>query len=188
MQALLISFWTVALAELGDRTQILVLLLATRFRRPWPIVWGVTVATVLSHAVAAVIGAWIGDRLPTRLIDSLVGASMMLMGLWMLKPEASHDAEHVKDHRGIFLTTLGTFLLAELGDKTQIATLALAAAYHDPPAVITGSSLAMLAVNLPGVFLGKLFADRLPLRAIRYASSALMIVLGVIFVVRALHR
>jgi putative Ca2+/H+ antiporter (TMEM165/GDT1 family) len=188
MEALLISFWTVALAELGDRTQILVLLLATRLRRPWPIVWGVTVATVLSHAVAALVGVWVGARLPRRPIDGLVGASMILMGLWMLKPEPAHDTQPLRDHRSIFLTTLGAFLLAELGDKTQIATLALAAAYHNLPGVITGSSLAMLVVNLPGVFLGKLFADRLPLRAIRYASSALMIVLGGVFVVRALHR
>jgi putative Ca2+/H+ antiporter (TMEM165/GDT1 family) len=189
MAALLLSFWTVALAEVGDRTQILVLLLATRFRRPWPIVWGVTVASLLSHAVAAAIGAWIGDRLPPHIIDAAVGVSMTLMGLWMLKPEKIEEqSENVKDQRGIFLTSMGTFLLAELGDKTQVATLALAAAYRNLPAIIVGSTLGMLVVNIPGIFLGKLFADRLPLRAIHYASSALMIVLGVIYIVRALHR
>jgi putative Ca2+/H+ antiporter (TMEM165/GDT1 family) len=189
MAALLLSFWTVALAELGDRTQILVLLLATRFRRPWPIVWGVAVASLLSHAVAAAIGAWIGDRLPTHIIDAAVGASMTLMGLWMLKPEKTRDeSETIKDQRSIFLTSMGTFLLAELGDKTQVATLALAAAYHNLPAIITGSTLGMLVVNVPGIFLGKLFADRLPLRAIHYTSGALMIVLGVVFIVRAVHR
>jgi Ca2+/H+ antiporter, TMEM165/GDT1 family len=188
MEALLISLSTVALAEMGDRTQLLVLLLATRFRRPWPIVWGVVCATLLSHAVAAAVGAWIGARLRTGILDMAVGASMILMGLWMLKPDSLGGEERVSDHRGIFLTTLGTFLLAELGDKTQIATLALAAGYHNLPAVIAGSSLGMLIVNVPVIFLGKLFADRLPLRAIHYASSALMIVLGTIFLVRALHR
>jgi putative Ca2+/H+ antiporter (TMEM165/GDT1 family) len=147
------------------------------------------VASLLSHAVAAAIGAWIGDRLPTHIIDAAVGASMTLMGLWMLKPEKTRDeSETIKDQRSIFLTSMGTFLLAELGDKTQVATLALAAAYHNLPAIITGSTLGMLVVNVPGIFLGKLFADRLPLRAIHYTSGALMIVLGVVFIVRAVHR
>ena len=188
MEAFLISISTVALAEMGDRTQLLVLLLATRFRRPWPIVAGVICATVLSHAAAAAVGAWIGTRLQTGILNVAVGASMIVMGLWMLKPDSLNEQERVTDHRGIFLTTLGTFLLAELGDKTQIATLALAAGYHNLLAVIAGSSLGMLAVNIPVVFLGKLFADRLPLRALQLASSALVIVLGVIFLVRALHR
>jgi putative Ca2+/H+ antiporter (TMEM165/GDT1 family) len=188
MEALLISLSTVALAEMGDRTQLLVLLLATRFRRPWPIVAGVTCATLLSHAVAAAVGAFIGTRLRTGILDIAVGVSMIIMGLWMLKPDSLGEQERVTDQRGIFLTTLGTFLLAELGDKTQIATLALAAGYHNLPAVIAGSSIGMLLVNIPVVFLGKLFADRLPLRAIHYVSSAVMIVLGIIFVVRALHR
>ncbi|HEX4050462.1 MAG TPA: TMEM165/GDT1 family protein [Steroidobacteraceae bacterium] len=188
MEALLISFSTVALAEMGDRTQLLVLLLATRFRRPWPIVAGVVCATLLSEAVAAALGAWIGTRLRTGILDTAVGASMIIMGLWMLKPDTLGERERVTDHRGIFLTTLGTFLLAELGDKTQIAALALAAAYHNLPAVIAGSSLGLLVCNIPVIFLGKLFAERLPLRAIRYASSALMIVLGAVFLVRALHH
>ncbi|HTT05028.1 MAG TPA: TMEM165/GDT1 family protein [Steroidobacteraceae bacterium] len=188
MEALIISFTTVALAELGDRTQLLVLLLATRFRRPWPIVVGVLCAALLSEAVAAALGAWIGTRLRTGILDAAVGASMVIMGLWMLKPDKLAGQERVTDHRGIFLTTLGTFLLAELGDKTQIAALALAAAYHNLAAVIAGSTLGLLLVNIPVIFLGKLFADRLPLRAIRYASSALMIIIGAVFLVRALHR
>lgn len=188
MEALLLSFSTIALAELGDRTQLLVLLLATRFRRPWPIVLGVACATLLSIALGALLGAWIGTRLRTGVIDAAVGASMILMGLWMLKPERAEADAQIPDHRGIFLTTFGSFMLAELGDKTQIATLALAAGYHNLPAVIAGSSLGMLACNMPVIFLGKLFADRLPMRAIRYASSALMIVLGAVFLLRALHR
>lgn len=188
MEALLVSFTTVALAEMGDRTQLLVLLLATRFRRPWPIVAGVTCATLISQAVAAALGVWIGTRLRTGILDIAVGASMIIMGLWMLKPDSLGEQSDATDHRGIFLTTLGTFLLAELGDKTQIAALALAAAYHNLTAVIVGSSVGLLLVNIPVIFLGKLFADRLPLRAIRYASSALMIVLGAVFLVRALHR
>jgi len=188
MEALLISLTTVALAEMGDRTQLLVLLLATRFRRPWPIVAGVTCASLLSHAVAAAIGAWIGTRLRTDILDGAVGVSMIVMGLWMLKPDKLDGEAQISDQRSIFLTTLGTFLLAELGDKTQIATLALAAGYHNLLAVIAGSTLAMLVCTIPVVFVGKLFADRLPMRAIRYASSALMIVIGGIFMVRALHR
>jgi putative Ca2+/H+ antiporter (TMEM165/GDT1 family) len=188
MEAFLISFSTVALAELGDRTQLLVLLLATRFRRPWPIVAGVACATLISEAVAAALGAWIGTRLRTGILDIGVGASMIIMGLWMLKPDKLGEQERVTDHRGIFLTALGTFLLAELGDKTQIAALALAAAYHSLGAVIVGSTLGLLVCNIPVIFLGKLFAERLPLTAIRYTSSALMIVLGVVFLVRAAHR
>jgi len=188
IQALLVSLSTVALAELGDRTQLLVLVLATRFRRPWPIVAGVVCATLISHGVAAAVGAWVGTRLRTGILDVAVGASMVLMGLWMLKPDALEEGERVTDHRGIFLTTVGTFLLAELGDKTQIATLALAAGYHNLPAVIVGSSLGMFICNIPVIFLGKLFADRLPLRAIRYASSAAMIILGAVFLLRGLHH
>ncbi len=188
MEALLVSFSTVALAELGDRTQLLVLLLATRFRRPWPIVAGVICATVLSHTAAAVVGTWVGTRLRPQLLDGAVGASMIMMGLWMLKPDHLDNQERVTDHRGIFLTTMGAFLLAELGDKTQIATLALAAGYHNLLAVIVGSSLGMFVCNIPVIFIGKLFADRVPVRAIRYASSALLIVLGAVFLLRALHR
>ena len=188
MEALLISFSTVALAEIGDRTQLLVLLLATRFRRPWPIVAGVVCAALLCEAVAAALGAWIGTRLRTGILDIAVGASMIIMGVWMLKPDSLGEQTDATDHRGIFLTTLGTFVLAELGDKTQIAALALAAAYRNLAAVIVGSTLGLIVVNVPVIFLGKLFAERLPLRAIHYASSALMIVLGAVFLVRALHR
>src|SRR5579875_1970418 len=104
MEALLISFTTVALAEMGDRTQLLVLLLATRFRRPWPIVAGVACATLLSEAVAAALGAWIGTRLRTGILDAAVGASMIIMGLWMLKPDELGQQERTSDHRSIFLT------------------------------------------------------------------------------------
>ena len=188
MEALLVSLSTVALAEMGDRTQLLVLLLSTRFRRPWPIVAGVFFGSLLSHAAAAAVGVWIGARLRTGLLDVAVGASMILMGLWMLRPDSPAGNARITDGRGIFLTTLGTFLLAELGDKTQLATLALAAGYHNLSAVIAGSTLGMLICNVPVVFLGQLFAERLPLRALRYASSALMIILGVVFLLRALLR
>jgi Ca2+/H+ antiporter, TMEM165/GDT1 family len=188
MEAFLISISTVALAEMGDRTQLLSLLLATRFRRPWPILAGVLCATLANHAAAGLVGAWIGHELTPAILDLAVGVSMIVMALWMLKPDTLDEKDGQRTQRGAFLTTLIAFFIAEIGDKTQIATLALAAGYPNLFAVIAGTTCGMLLANAPVVFLGNAFAGRLPLRAIHYATTLLLLGLGVVFIVRAVHR
>jgi Ca2+/H+ antiporter, TMEM165/GDT1 family len=185
MEAFLVSISTVALAEMGDRTQLLSLLLATRFRRPWPILAGVLVATLANHALAGAIGAWIGHQLSPAILDAAVGISMAGMALWMLKPDALDENDARQGQRGVFLTTLIAFFVAEIGDKTQIATLALAAGYSNLFAVIAGTTCGMLAANAPVVFLVNIFASRLPMRTIHVATTALLLIVGIIFIYRA---
>jgi Ca2+/H+ antiporter, TMEM165/GDT1 family len=188
MESLLVSLSTVAIAEIGDRTQLLSLMLAAHYRRPWPILAGVLCATLANHAVAGVIGVQIGRYLtPTRL-DLVVGVSMIAMALWTLKPDKLDTDESRTGRTSAFIATLIAFFIAEIGDKTQIATMALAAAYSNLTAVVAGTTAGMLLANAPVVFLGKAFADRLPLRAIHYVASALFVVLGVVFILRALHH
>ncbi|MGH8205961.1 MAG: TMEM165/GDT1 family protein [Steroidobacteraceae bacterium] len=188
MEAFLISMSTVALAEMGDRTQLLALLLATRFRRPWPILAAILCASLASHLVAALIGVWVGTRLNPTILDSAVGVSMIVMALWMLKPDKSHGQEGLSRQGGVFLTPLITFYVAEVGDKTQLATLALAAGYHNFLAVAVGATCGMMLANAPVVFIGKLFADKLPIRAINYAASLLLILVGAFFLYRGLRH
>jgi putative Ca2+/H+ antiporter (TMEM165/GDT1 family) len=186
MEAFLICATSIATAEMGDRTQLLALVLAARYRRPWPIAAGVLCATLANHAVAGLIGSLLGGQLRPALLDAVVGISMIAMALWTLKPDRL-DQQAVADAggAGAFVATLMAFFIAEMGDKTQIATVALAAAYPNLVAVIGGTTCGMLIANLPVIFLGNAFAHRLPLRAIHYAAAALFAVLGVIFTVRA---
>jgi Ca2+/H+ antiporter, TMEM165/GDT1 family len=188
LEAFLISLSTVALAEMGDRTQLLSLLLATRFRKPWPILAGVFVATLANHALAGVVGVWIGHQLKPALLDAAVGVSMIGMSLWMLKPDTLDENDGKATHAGVFLTTLAAFFVAEIGDKTQIATVALAAGYSNLFAVVTGTTCGMLAANAPVIFLGHAFAGRLPLRAIHYATTVVLLAIGAVFIVRAIHH
>jgi putative Ca2+/H+ antiporter (TMEM165/GDT1 family) len=188
MEAFLISISTVALAEMGDRTQLLSLLLATRFRRPWPILAGVLCATLANHAAAGVLGAWIGHELTPAYLDVAVGVSMVAMALWMLKPDTLGKNDDRQTHRGAFLTTLIAFFIAEIGDKTQIATLALAAGYPNLVAVIAGTTCGMLLANAPVVFLGNAFAHRLPMRAIHFATTLLLLIVGAVFIVRSIRH
>jgi putative Ca2+/H+ antiporter (TMEM165/GDT1 family) len=185
MQAFLISLSTVAVAEMGDRTQLLSLMLAARFRRPWPILAGVFCATLANHAVAAFIGQRLGSLLTPHILDAAVGVSMIAMALWSLKPDTLDERSAGATRRGAFLATLVTFFIAEIGDKTQIATVALAAAYSNLPAVVAGTTTGMLLANAPVVFFGKAFSGRLPLKAIRYAATALFLALGLYFLLRA---
>lgn len=187
MESFLISLSTVAVAEMGDRTQLLSLMLAARFRRPWPILAGVLCATLANHAVAAFIGQRLGRALTPQILDAAVGLSMIAMSLWTLKPDSLDEASPGSARRGAFLATLVTFFIAEIGDKTQLATVALAAAYSNLPAVVAGTTTGMLLANAPVVFFGKAFAARLPLKAIRFVASALFLALGAYFLVRALQ-
>jgi putative Ca2+/H+ antiporter (TMEM165/GDT1 family) len=188
LEAFLVSISTVALAEMGDRTQLLSLLLATRFRKPWPILAGVFVATLANHALAGAIGVWIGHRLGPAFLDAAVGLSMIGMALWMLNPDSLSDNDGKQTQRGVFLTTLVAFFIAEIGDKTQIATLALAAGYSDLFAVVAGTTCGMLAANAPVVFLGNAFAGRLPMRPIHYTTTILLIGIGAVFIYRAIRH
>jgi len=188
LQAFLISLSTVALAEMGDRTQLLALILATRFRRPMPILAGMLCATFANHTVAGLLGVWIGHQLSPRILDAAVGLSMVAMALWMLRPDAAPDEAAKPSRHGAFLTTLVTFFLAEMGDKTQIATAALAAGYSNLYAVVAGSSCGLLLADVPVVFLGKLFAERLPMRALHYSSSLLMLIIGGVFLAHLWHE
>jgi Ca2+/H+ antiporter, TMEM165/GDT1 family len=185
MQSFLISLSTVAVAEMGDRTQLLSLMLAARFRRPWPILAGVLCATLANHAVAALIGQRLGRALTPQILDATVGASMTAMALWSLRPDTLDETSAGGKRRSAFLATLITFFIAEIGDKTQIATLALAAAYSNLLAVVAGTTTGMLLANAPVILFGKAFAARLPLKALRYIASALFLTLGFFFLTRA---
>jgi putative Ca2+/H+ antiporter (TMEM165/GDT1 family) len=184
MRTFLISLSTVAVAEMGDRTQLLSLMLAARFRRPWPILAGILCATIANHGIAAVIGHRLGHVLTPRILDAAVGASMIAMALWTLRPDSLDIASQGATRGGAFITTLIAFFVAEIGDKTQLATIALAAAYPSLPAVVAGTTAGMMLANAPAVIFGNAFAARLPLKPIRYLASAIFLALGVFFLVR----
>jgi putative Ca2+/H+ antiporter (TMEM165/GDT1 family) len=184
MEAFLVSLGTVALAEMGDRTQLLSLLLAAHYRKPWPILAGVLAATLANHALAGLIGVWLGELLTTSVLDGAVGVSMLGMAVWTLRPDRLQGA--TVGRRGVFLATLIAFFIAEIGDKTQIATMALAAGYSSLTAVVLGSTTGMLAANAPAVFMGQAFAERLPVKAIRLGAAGLFALLGALFIARAL--
>ena len=177
LAAALVSTGTVALAEIGDKTQLLALLLAARFRRPWPIIAGILVATLLNHALAAWVGALAADWLRPEVLRWVVAASFLAVAAWTLKPD-SLDDEPGLPGRGAFIATTIAFFVAEIGDKTQVATVLLAARYEPLWEVIAGTTLGMLLANVPVVFLGSRFADRLPLKAARYVAATVFAVLA----------
>lgn len=185
MQAFLVSVSTVAIAEMGDRTQLLSMLLAARFRKPWPIIAGIFIATIANHALAALVGVEFAKYLTPFVLNLVVGVSLIGMAIWTLIPDKiDEDAKLGK--RGAFAATLIAFFIAEMGDKTQIATAALAAGYHNLFEVVAGSTLGMMIANVPAVFLGHGFATRLPMRTIHIGAALLFAVLGAWFISRAL--
>lgn len=177
MQALYVSTFSVAVAEIGDKTQLLALLLAARYRKPWPIVAGILVSTVLNHALAASMGAMMAQWLTPQALRWSVAASFIAIALWTLKPDRLDDDAGIPAH-GAFIATSIAFFLAEIGDKTQVATVLLAANYTPLWQVILGTTLGMLLANVPVVVLGSRFADRLPLQAARSIAALLFLVLG----------
>lgn len=182
MHALLVSTFAVLIAEIGDKTQLLSLVLAARYRRPLPIVLGILVATLLNHALAAALGAWIAARLSPDTLRALLALSFVAVALWALKPDTLEDAPE-RSARSAFLATTLAFFVAEIGDKTQVATIVLAAQYDSAWLVVAGSTLGMLAANVPIVLLGERLAQRLPLRAMRIAAAALFVLLaGVVWI------
>ncbi len=179
MEALLVSTGVVAIGEIGDKTQLLSLVLAARFRRPWPIVAGILVATLANHALAGWVGNWVRGVVPADVLRWLLAASFFAVALWALKPDTLDDGRTPETGRwGVFGVTVVAFFLAEMGDKTQIATVMLAAKFDALAAVVVGTTLGMLIANVPVVFAGKLAADRIPFKAIRIVAAAIFAAIG----------
>ncbi len=179
MEAFLISTGIVALAEMGDKTQLLALLLAARFKKPWPIVWGILVATVLNHAVACALGAWVTTLLSPQTLRWILGASFIAMAVWMLIPDKlDSGADKAPLRYGVFGTTLVLFFFAEMGDKTQIATVMLAARFDAYLAVVAGTTLGMMLANVPVVWLGERMTRLVPLRVVHIVSALIFLGLG----------
>ena len=176
--AALVSTGVVALAEIGDKTQLLALMLAARFRRPGAIVAGILVATLLNHALAAWLGAWVAAWLRPEVLKWLVAGSFAAVALWSLKPDTLDEADSVPA-RSAFVATLFAFFLAEIGDKTQVATVLLATRYEPLWEVVFGTTVGMLLANVPVVLLGARFARRLPLKAARRVAAAVFLALAV---------
>lgn len=186
MDSLLISAGVVGIAEIGDKTQLLALVLAARFRAPLPIILGILLATIANHALASLLGIAVADWLESDALKWALGASFIGMGLWTLKPDRlGEDEANPKVRYGAFLTTLVVFFFVEIGDKTQIATMALAAQFQDLLLVTLGSTLGMMAANVPVVILGDFAADRMPLGTIRKLAAAAFVSLGAIVCLEA---
>jgi putative Ca2+/H+ antiporter (TMEM165/GDT1 family) len=181
LEAFLVSTGIVALGEMGDKTQLLALLLAAKFRRPVPIVLGILVATLANHALAGVVGDWIAKALGPDVLRWVIGVSFLAMAAWMLVPDQIDDeAEGGRQRFGVFGTTVLAFFLAEMGDKTQIATVALAARYADLVAVVAGTTLGMMIANVPAVLLGDVVAKKVPMRLVHGIAALIFAVLGVL--------
>ena len=179
LEALLVSTAVVALGELGDKTQLLALVLAARVGKPWPIIAGIFVATLVNHAIAGWIGNWVRGVLSADVLRWLLALSFFAVAAWALKPDKlDDDAAPPKSKWGVFGVTVVAFFLAEIGDKTQIATVMLAAKFASLPAVVVGTTLGMLIVNVPTVFIGRAASERIPFRAVRITAAALFAGLG----------
>ena len=179
MEAFLVSTGVVALAEMGDKTQLLALMLAARYRSPVPIVLGIAVATLANHALAAAFGGWIASLVGADAMRWILALSFIAMGIWMLFPDGPSDFSGSR-HMGVFGTTLLAFFLVEIGDKTQVATVALAANYASLPAVVAGTTLGMLIANVPVVYAGERLLRRLPLRLLQRIAAATFVALGIL--------
>jgi putative Ca2+/H+ antiporter (TMEM165/GDT1 family) len=179
MEAFLVSTGIVALAEMGDKTQLLALILAARFKKPWPIVAGILVATLVNHALAGAAGAWVTTLIGPQMLRWILGASFLAMAAWMLVPDKLDADEDEKPPRyGVFFTTVMVFFLAEMGDKTQIATVMLAARYDAIVSVVAGTTLGMMLANAPVVWLGERVTRLVPLRAVHIVSALIFAGLG----------
>ncbi|MFM1782690.1 MAG: hypothetical protein RIS14_443 [Pseudomonadota bacterium] len=179
MESLFVSTGVVALAEIGDKTQLLAFLLATRFKKPVPIIAGILVATILNHAMAGALGAWITAVLSPEVLRWILGLSFLGMAVWTMIPDKIEEEEmQVARKFGVFGATLITFFLAEMGDKTQIATVAMAAHYPDPVLVVIGTTLGMLIADVPAVFIGDRFAARIPMKLVHGIAAAMFAVMG----------
>jgi putative Ca2+/H+ antiporter (TMEM165/GDT1 family) len=181
MEALFISTSVVALAEIGDKTQLLAFILAARFKKPVPIILGILCATVLNHGMAGALGAWITSVVSPEAMRWALGLSFIGMAIWTLIPDKIEEEEtQVAQRLGVFGATFITFFLAEMGDKTQIATIALAAHYAAPLLVIAGTTLGMLIADVPAVFVGNKFAEKIPMKLVHSIAAGIFALMGVL--------
>lgn len=180
MEALLVSAGVVALAEIGDKTQLLAFILAARFKKPLPIIAGILCATLVNHGLAGALGAWITSVVSPGVMRWVLGASFIGMAIWTLIPDKIEEEEtQVAKRVGVFTATLITFFLAEMGDKTQIATVALAAHYPHPLWVVAGTTIGMLIADVPAVFVGDRLAAKIPMKLVHSIAAAIFALLGV---------
>ena len=180
MESLFVSTGVVALAEIGDKTQLLAFLLAARFKKPVPIILGILLATLFNHGLAGALGAWITHTVSPEVLRWVLGVSFIGMAVWTLIPDKIEEEEsEIAQRFGVFGATLITFFLAEMGDKTQIATVAMSAHYADPLWVVAGTTLGMLIADVPAVFVGDKLADKIPMRLVHGVAAALFAFLGV---------
>lgn len=179
MEAFLVSTGVVALAEIGDKTQLLAFLLAARFKKPVPIILGILVATLVNHGLAGALGAWITTAIGAGTLRWILGVSFIAMAVWMLIPDKiDDDGADVSRRHGVFVATLVAFFLAEMGDKTQIATVAMAARFSDAIWVVIGTTLGMMLANVPAVLLGDRLAGRIPMKLVHGIAAAIFALLG----------
>jgi Ca2+/H+ antiporter, TMEM165/GDT1 family len=181
MESLLVSTGVVALAEIGDKTQLLAFVLAARFKKPVPIILGILAATVINHGLAGALGAWITANISPEVLRWVLGASFIGMAIWTLIPDKIEEEEtQIARQMGVFGATLVTFFLAEMGDKTQIATVALAAHYAAPLMVVAGTTLGMLVADVPAVFVGNKFAAKIPMKLVHSIAAAIFAIMGLL--------
>ncbi len=180
MQAFLVATGIVALAEIGDKTQLLAFILAARFRKPLPIIAGILIATLANHSFAGALGAWLTALMTPQALRWVLGISFLGMAVWTLIPDKFDESDSKATRFGVFGTTLVAFFLAEMGDKTQIATVALAAQYQSFFAVVAGTTLGMMIANVPAVLLGDRIAQRMPVRLVHAVAAAIFAILGVV--------
>jgi putative Ca2+/H+ antiporter (TMEM165/GDT1 family) len=180
MESLLVSTGVVALAEIGDKTQLLAFILAARFKKPLPIILGILAATLVNHGLAGALGAWITASISPQTLRWVLGLSFIGMAIWTLIPDKIEEEEtQIANRFGVFGATLITFFLAEMGDKTQIATVAMAAHYATPVLVVAGTTLGMLIADVPAVFVGDKLASRIPMRLVHSIAAAIFALMGV---------
>jgi putative Ca2+/H+ antiporter (TMEM165/GDT1 family) len=187
LEAFFVSTLVVALGEIGDKTQLLALLLAARFRRPIPIIAGIFAATLFNHALAGIVGNWIRSAVAPELLRWGLGLSFLAIAAWALIPDRIEEKDSAPMGRyGVFAVTLVTFFLAEIGDKTQLATVALAARFENLVAVVCGTTVGMLIADVPAVLLGGTASLKIPFKAIRYAAAVLFAAIGITILIKPL--
>ena len=181
MEAFFISTGVVALAEIGDKTQLLAFILAARFQKPTPIIFGIFLATIFNHGLAGALGSWVAANVDASILRWVLGISFLAMAIWTLIPDKIEDEEtQISAKLGVFGATLITFFLAEMGDKTQIATVALAAHYSQPLFVVAGTTAGMLIADVPAVFIGNKFSEKIPMTLVHRIAAAIFAVLGLL--------
>ena len=179
LESLLVSTGVIALAEVGDKTQLLAFLLAARYKKPLPIIAGIFVATLINHALAGALGGWLTSAVDQRILRWVLGLSFVAMGIWTLKPDRIDERDtHVARRFGVFGATTIAFFLAEMGDKTQLATIAMAAHYSAPVTVALATTAGMMIANVPAVYAGEKLASKIPMRLVHLIAAAIFAALG----------